>query len=69
MYKRQEEAHKSFYLYDFKKGQWDQQNIPTYIVTHYKIDVTSDEIESHISLFALKEDAKQLKEIMKNFIQ
>jgi len=56
-----DEAHKSFFLYEFKKNSWSHEKTPTYIMTDYKIDVTTDRIESHISLYAIAEDVEQLK--------
>ena len=63
------EAHKSFYLYDFKKREWEKNQTATYIMTHYKIDVTSDEIESHISLYGIREEITDLKDKVKKGVQ
>ncbi len=60
-----DKTQKSFYLYDFKNTQWNLENIPTFIMTEYKIDVNSDQIESHISLYAKKEEVKNLQNIIK----
>lgn len=40
----------SAHLYDFKKELWDKNQTPTFISTHYKINVDDDFIESHVSL-------------------
>lgn len=39
-------------IYQFKRKIWDEQAIPTYLETHYKINHQSDEIESVIYLYA-----------------
>ena len=40
----------SAHLYEFKKELWDKNQTPTFISTHYKINVADDFIESHVSL-------------------
>src|SRR5690606_12217950 len=52
-----EKGHK---LYHFKHKLWSDEKIPAYLVTHYKIDVDGDHIESWVKLFAREEDADQL---------
>lgn len=54
-------------LYDIKKELFHKQDIPTYIETHYKINVDQDYIETYLVLFAIKENIPQLKEKLKDF--
>jgi hypothetical protein len=48
-------------LYDAKKFLFDEKNIPTYIETHYKINVDHNHIETYFVLFSMKPDADQVK--------
>lgn len=51
-------------LYDIKKQLLQDENIPTYIETHYKINVDHDHIETYLVLFGIKENIPELKEKM-----
>jgi len=51
-------------LYDLKAQAWEKK-IPTYIVTHYKINLDGDQIESHVTLFGRDQDAEKLKDQLK----
>lgn len=55
--KAPEKGHK---LYHFKHKIWHEEKIPAYLVTHYKINVEGDFVESWVQLFAREEDADQL---------
>lgn len=55
-------------LYDIKKEVFSKDNIPTYVETHYKINVDQDYIETYLVLFAIKEEMDKAKEIFKKFI-
>lgn len=48
-------------LYDRKKEVFSQYDLPTYIETHYKINVDQDYIETYLVLFAIKENLDQVK--------
>ncbi|MBT7611550.1 MAG: hypothetical protein HN576_17470 [Bacteriovoracaceae bacterium] len=50
------------YIYEFKEKIWLENNTPTFVTIHYKIDVESDHIESELKLMARKEEKKFLKE-------
>ncbi len=52
-------------LYDRKKLVFREHGLPTYVETHYKIDVDSDHIETHLKLFAIDEQAPEIKEFFK----
>ena len=61
------EPYKTAFLYNFKKQLWEQDNIPTYIITHYKIDVEQDHIESYVKLFARQDNQELLKKLIENY--
>jgi len=50
---------KASFLYKFKKTIWDEKSTPSYLVTHYKINVEDDYIESYIHFYVREEDAHQ----------
>lgn len=52
-----EKGHK---LYHFKHKLWSDERVPAYLVTHYKIDVDGDYIESWVKLYAREEEADHL---------
>ena len=52
----------AMYVYNFKKEQWKESKIPSYIVTHYKINFEGDHIESYVMLFVRSQDEDVLKE-------
>jgi hypothetical protein len=49
-------------LYDLKKKLFEQENIPTYIENHYKIDIERDLIETFLVMFAIEDQIKTVKE-------
>ena len=55
-------------LYDIKKNIFEKEQIPTYIETHYKINVDHDFIETYLVLFGIKENVDELKKKLKNFL-
>lgn len=55
-------------LYDIKKELFEKEDLPTYIETHYKINVDHDYIETYLVLFGMKEKIEVLKEKLKSFI-
>lgn len=59
----------SAHLYLMKKQLWSKNQTPTYISTHYKINVTEDIIESHVSLFVREQEQDELKELLESFRQ
>lgn len=48
-------------LYDIKKQVFEQKNIPTYVETHYKINVDQDYIETYLVLYAIKENVEAVR--------
>ncbi len=55
-------------LYEVKKEFFENENLPTYIETHYKINIDQDYIETYLVLYAIKEKVSELKEKLKVFI-
>lgn len=52
-------------LYDVKKDLFNKENVPTYVETHYKINVDQDYIETYLVLFAIKDNVEDLKDKFK----
>lgn len=50
-------------LYDRKKEIFQNNGLPTYVETHYKIDVDSDHIETYLKLFAIEDQATEIKDL------
>lgn len=53
-------------LYQFKESLWEGRQIPSYVVTHYKIDVETDQIESYIQLYVREEEFAMLSSLYQN---
>lgn len=53
--------HDALYVYHFKRKIWKERKTPTYVLTHYKINIDEDFIESFVQLFVLKSDVEDLK--------
>jgi len=47
-----QDPHQGVRLYDVKKEMFESDDIPTYVETHYKINVDQDYIETYLVLFA-----------------
>lgn len=48
------------YIYNFKRDLWAKKNIPSFVMTHYKINLEKDYIESFIQLNVREEDEEKL---------
>ena len=48
------------YIYNFKREIWLKRNIPSFVMTHYKINIESDYIESFIQLNVREDDVEKL---------
>lgn len=48
------------YIYHFKRHIWKDQSIPSFVLTHYKINIEEDFIESFIQLNVVEEKAEEL---------
>lgn len=53
-------------LYDRKKVVFREHGLPTYVETHYKIDVDSNHIETYLKLFAIDDQVTETKELFKS---
>jgi hypothetical protein len=50
------EPEAGIFIYDFKRKVWFKKGIPSFVLTHYKINVEEDLIESYIQLHVREED-------------
>ncbi len=55
-------------LYDAKKQLLTEENIPSYIETHYKINVDQDFIETYLVLYGMKEQDERLRSRLRTFM-
>ena len=53
-------------LYKFKTQKWKENEIPSFIMTHYKINLHEDLIESYVKLFVISSSSHLLKEELKS---
>lgn len=49
-------------LYDAKKRLFEDRNIPTYVETHYKINVDHDYIETYLVVFTVPDSVEIVRE-------
>lgn len=54
-------------IYHFKRHKWLNEKVPSFIVTHYKIDTENDIIESYVQLNVMEKDAEILEKELKNY--
>lgn len=55
------------YVYHFKRKKWKEAGIPGYILTHYKINIEDDFIESFVQLYVIEKDAEKLEKEIENY--
>ena len=55
----------SAHLFEFKRSKWKKDKTPMYIEIHYQINVETDQIESDVALYAIKNQSQKLKEELK----
>lgn len=55
-------------LYDLKKQLFQKEDMPTYVETHYKINVDHDYIETYLVVFGMKDKLESVKERFQQFI-
>jgi hypothetical protein len=48
-------------VYELKKDIFEKEDIPTYVETHYKINIDQDHIETYLVIFAMKEQLDAMK--------
>jgi hypothetical protein len=52
-------------IYQTKQQLWNEKDIPSYIATHYKIDIDENLIESHVLLLVREQD----EEVFKTYLE
>lgn len=55
------------YIYHFKRHIWKDQKIPSFVLTHYKINIEEDFIESFIQLNVVEDKAEELQSEIEKF--
>lgn len=55
------------FVYHFKRHLWKDKQTPSFVLTHYKINIEEDFIESFVQLNVLESDADQLSEDIERF--
>lgn len=55
------------YIYRFKRDLWSNKAIPSFVMTHYKINLENDYIESFIQLNVREADAAELSHEIAKF--
>ena len=55
------------YIYHYKRHIWKAEKIPSFVLTHYKINIEEDFIESFIQLNVVEEKADELLEEIEKF--
>ncbi len=55
------------YVYHFKRKLWKEENMPSFILTHYKINIENDFIESFVQLNVIESEADRLEAEIKKY--
>lgn len=55
------------YIYHFKRHLWIDRKKPSFVLTHYKINIEEDYIESFIQLNVLEDEAEKLADEIDKF--
>lgn len=55
------------YIYHFKRHIWHDKKIPSFVLTHYKINIEEDYIESFIQLNVVEDKAEELQDEIEKF--
>lgn len=55
-------------LYDQKKKIFETEDLPTYVETHYKINVAEDYVETFLVVFSIKDQLERAKEKFSEFM-
>lgn len=55
------------FIYHFKRHLWRDKQTPSFVLTHYKINIEEDFIESFIQLNVLEQDADLLSDEIEKF--
>jgi hypothetical protein len=62
------EPEAGLFIYEFKRKAWSKKGIPSFVLTHYKINVEDDLIESYIQLHVRLEDEVEFAKGLSNLI-
>ncbi|NOT79426.1 MAG: hypothetical protein HOP07_10580 [Bacteriovoracaceae bacterium] len=57
------------FIYQYKRQIWRDRDIPSFVLTHYKINIEHDYIESYIQLNVITSKAEDLKMEIESFRQ
>ena len=55
------------FIYHFKRQIWREKETPSFVLTHYKINIEEDYIESYIQLNVIEKDADRLSDEIENY--
>ena len=55
------------FIYHFKRQIWREKEIPSFVLTHYKINIEEDYIESYIQLNVIENEADKLCEEIEKY--
>ena len=55
------------FIYHFKRFIWREKETPSFVLTHYKINIEEDFIESFIQLNVIEKDAEKLSEEIEKY--
>lgn len=55
------------FIYHFKRHIWKEKKTPSFVLTHYKINIDEDFIESFIQLNVLEDEAEKLAEDIEKY--
>ena len=57
------------FIYEYKRKAWNKKNKPSFVLTHYKINVEDDLIESYIQLHVREEDEAEFTKGLSELIE
>lgn len=57
------------FIYQYKRQIWRDRDVPSFVLTHYKINIEHDYIESYIQLNVITSKAEDLKTEIESFRQ
>lgn len=55
------------FIYHFKRQIWREKETPSFVLTHYKINIEEDFIESFIQLNVIEKDAEKLTDEIERY--
>lgn len=54
-------------LYEIKKQLFEEMNLPTYVETHYKINLDQDYIETYLVVFSIRQNVEDVRRNLSSF--